>query len=308
MADKKKKSLFKRLFVYGGLGFVGLLAVGFAGLYFASESALAEKRELEVAAIEIPVDDSAALERGKYLVDHVMGCGHSDCHRSDFGGGAVMDAFPVGRVYAPNITMGEGSVIKDYDPKDWVRSVRHGLKKDGTRALIMPSEDYWAFPDEDIAAAVAYILSQPNVNRESVGHSLWPVGRLLAATQPVFAYEKINHTAERPMADRGATAEWGKVMVGTCIGCHGEGLSGGKIPGGNPSWPESRNITTDEAAGIGKWEYDDFVKAMREGKRPDGTTLHDAMPWKAYAGMDDTDMEALWKHLRTVPAKPSGGR
>src|SRR5688572_11513416 len=109
MADKKKKSLFKRLFVYGGLGFVGLLAVGFAGLYFASESALAEKRELEVAAIEIPVDDSAALERGKYLVDHVMGCGHSDCHRSDFGGGAVMDAFPVGRVYAPNITMGEGS-------------------------------------------------------------------------------------------------------------------------------------------------------------------------------------------------------
>lgn len=191
MAEKKKMGLFKRLFVFGGLGLIGLLVVVFAGLHLAASSALAETRELEVEPINIPVGDKAALERGKYLVDHVMSCGHSDCHRSDFGGGAVMDAFPIGRVYAPNVTTGEGSVIKDYDSRDWVRAIRHGLKKDGTRALVMPSEDYWAFPDEDIGAAIAYILSQPQVNRENLGHLLGPIGKLIAATEPVWAFEKI---------------------------------------------------------------------------------------------------------------------
>ncbi|MCA8935909.1 MAG: c-type cytochrome [Planctomycetes bacterium] len=309
MADKKKKmGLVKRLFLFGLVGFLGLLGVAFGGLYFASSSALAEERELAVEGIEIPEDDDDAVAHGKYLVDHVMGCSHSDCHQPDMGGGATIDAFPLGLVYAPNLTSGEGSVTKNYKPEDWVRTVRHGLKPDGTRALIMPSEDYWSFPDSDIGAVVSYIKSLPGVNRESKKHSLGPIGMLIVASEPVFAWEKIDHKAERPQASRGPTEEWGKVMIGACTGCHGATLSGGKIPGGDPSWPESRNITPDEATGIGNWEYEDFKNALQKGQRPDGATLHDAMPWKAYAGMQEDDVEALWKYLRTVPPKTSGGR
>lgn len=309
MADKKKKmGLVKRGVLFGGVGFLGLVTVTFGWLYYASSSALAEEHQLAVEGIQIPEDDADAIERGQYLVDHVMGCSHSDCHQADMGGGATIDAFPLGLIYAPNLTSGEGSVTRSYSPEDWVRTVRHGLKPDGTRAVIMPSEDYWSFPDSDIAAVVAYIKSRPPVNRESQKHSLGPIGMLIVANEPVFAWDKIDHKAERPQADRGATEEWGKVMIGACTGCHGATLSGGKIPGGDPDWPESRNLTPDEATGIGKWEYEDFKAALQTGKRPDGTILNDAMPWKAYAGMEEDDVEALWKYLRTVPAKPAGGR
>lgn len=309
MADKKKKmGLVKRLVLLGFVGFLGLAVLGYGGLYFAASSQLAQTHTLEVAPIAIPDGDEDAIERGKYLVDHVMGCSHSDCHRADMGGGHTIDQFPLGLVYAPNLTAGEGSVVKEYKAEDWVRTVRHGLKPDGTRAFIMPSEDYWSFPDSDIAAVVAYINSLPPVDRESKEHSLGPIGMLIAATEPVFAWDKIDHSAERPQADRGPTEEWGKVIVGACTGCHGHTLSGGMIPGADPSWPASRNLTPDEATGIGKWEYADFKKAMTTGVRPDGTQLHEAMPYKAYAGMEEDDIEALWKYLRTLPAKPHGGR
>ena len=308
MADKKKMGLVKKLILFGGVGFIGLIAVGFAGLYFGSQSALGKTYEIEVVAIDIPEGDADAIERGKYLVNHVMGCAHSDCHRADMGGGAVINEQPVGRVYAPNITAGKGSAVVGYEAKDWVRTVRHGLKRDGTRAFIMPSEDYWVFPDSDIGSVVAYIKSLPNVDRENEGHSLGPIGMLMAATQPVFAWDKIDHQKERPKAQPGPTQEWGQVLAGACAGCHGEGLSGGKIPGGDPSWPESRNITPDEATGLGKWEFANFENAIRKGQRPDGTTLHEAMPYSLYKGMSDDDVQALWKYLQTVPVKPAGGR
>jgi mono/diheme cytochrome c family protein len=173
----------------------------------------------------------------------------------------------------------------------------------------MPSEDYWNFSDADIAAVIAYAKSVPPVDRETLPHAPGPVGRLVVATGELqFAYDKIDHEADRPKAVRGPTKEWGAVLIGTCSGCHGPGLSGGQIPGTDPSWPEARNITPDEASGIGKWSFRDFETAIRTGNRPDGTMLSEVMPWRAYAGMEPDDIKALWEHLRTVPAKPAGGR
>jgi hypothetical protein len=39
----------------------------------------------------------------------------------------------------------------------------------------------------------------------------------------------------------GATAEHGKYVAKMCIGCHGLGLAGGKIPGAPPQWPAASN-------------------------------------------------------------------
>jgi mono/diheme cytochrome c family protein len=307
MAEKKKGRL-KRALLFTGVGFVGFVALAYGGVYFGSQSKLNAQVEQAVHLVEIP-DSNAAVERGKYLVDHVMGCSHSDCHRADLGGGTVIDAPPMGMLYAPNITTGKGSVIKDFEPIDFVRIIRHGIKKDGRRAVVMPSEDYWNFPDSDIGAVIAYVKSMPPVDRETRDHEPGFLARALLLTGEIkFAHEKIDHSAERPMAQPGPTKEWGAVLIGTCIGCHGEGLSGGKIPGGDPEWPESRNITPDEATGIGKWDYATFTKALREGTRPDGTKLNPLMPWQAYKGMEEDDVRAVWEYLRSVPAKPAGGR
>ncbi|MCA8911947.1 MAG: c-type cytochrome [Planctomycetes bacterium] len=309
MADKKKKrSLVKRGAIFLGVGFLAVGTVGFGSVYFLSQSKLGEKFERKVAGIEIPEGDEDAVDRGKYLANNVMGCSSSDCHRPDLGGGAVIDAQPMGRVYAPNLTGGEGSVTKEYGPEDWARILRHGLKKDGTRALIMPSEDYVNFSDGDIGAVIAYVKSMPDVDRESIGHSLGPVTRLLISSGELqFAYDKIDHDAKRPEAEPGPTREWGEVLIGTCTGCHGKTLSGGKIPGGDPKWPPARNLTPDES-GIKSWTFEDFQKAIKTGTRPDGTTLDPVMPYKAYAGMKPDDIKALWAYLQTVPAKPAGGR
>ena len=59
------------------------------------------------------------------------------------------------------------------------------------------------------------------------------------------------------------------------------------------------NITP---VGIGDWSERDFVRALREHKRPNGSTISDAMP-RAYGQMTDDDLEKIYAYLKTVPRK-----
>ncbi len=52
----------------------------------------------------------------------------------------------------------------------------------------------------------------------------------------------------------------------------------------------------------------DFIRALRDGKRPDGTAIKEAMPWKAYGQMSDAELKAIYAYLRTVPPVPKGDR
>ena len=74
---------------------------------------------------------------------------------------------------------------------------------------------------------------------------------------------------------------------------------------GPPGVPPASNLTP---TGIGKWSRDDFSRAVREGRRPDGSQLAEFMPWKAFAGMTDDEIAALWAYLRSVPPKDFGGK
>ena len=102
--------------------------------------------------------------------------------------------------------------------------------------------------------------------------------------------------------------EFGEYVVHSCAGCHGAGYSGGKIPGMPPSFPQAGNITPDEATGIGGWSEADFIRALREGVRPDGTKLDPFMPVQLTKHMTDTELKAAYLYLRSVPAKPKGSR
>jgi mono/diheme cytochrome c family protein len=303
---EKKKSRIKRFALMGVLAVLGFGVVSFGTLHFVSASKLKATVVRDAKDIHIPTGDPDAIERGRYLVSHVMVCG--DCHGEDMGGMAPVDKQPMGRIYAPNITTGMGSVVGDYTGKDWDRAIRHGVGIDGRRLLLMPSEDYYLFSDADIGAAVAYIQSLPPVDRENKSISLGPIGKLIVATGELdFAYNKIDHDAGRPDAQPGPTKEWGEVMIGACIGCHGPTLSGGAIPGGDPSWPVASNLTPAQD-GLAGWTYEDFVRAMREGKSRDGSDIREPMPWPAYRGMVDDDLKALWAYIKSAPEKPFGNR
>jgi mono/diheme cytochrome c family protein len=97
-----------------------------------------------------------AVERGRHLVMARYAC--VECHGQNFGGGVMVDAFPLGRFLGPNLTTGEGSRTRDYQPHDWDRIVRHGVLPDG-RPAVMPSEDFQRMSDQELADIVAYIRS-----------------------------------------------------------------------------------------------------------------------------------------------------
>ncbi|WP_212373618.1 c-type cytochrome [Acetobacter persici] len=59
----------------------------------------------------------------------------------------------------------------------------------------------------------------------------------------------------------------------------------------------SSNITPDKAHGIGRWTEAQFVRAIREGVRPDGASLYPAMPFPSYARMTDADLHALYVYF-----------
>jgi mono/diheme cytochrome c family protein len=60
------------------------------------------------------------------------------------------------------------------------------------------------------------------------------------------------------------------------------------------------NITPDKETGIGNWTDDQIVSAIRNGKRPDGTTIGPPMPFAFYRDMSDTDIRAIVTYLRSV--------
>ena len=137
-----------------------------------------------------------------------------------------------------------------------------------------------------------------------------PLGRLLyAAGQfPIVTADLVDHAAPpAPDHQPAVTVEYGRYLanIGGCIGCHGPGLSGGKIPGGDPAWRPATNISPE---GLKGWTELDFVNALKTGIRPNGIPIDTLMPWRLAGQMDSTEMGAVWRFVQSVPPKPWGGR
>jgi mono/diheme cytochrome c family protein len=220
----------------------------------------------------------------------------------------LVDALPLGRWAAPNLTTGKGSVTRAYTASDWDHAVRHGLRQGG-RTSSMPGVEFTNLSDRELSDIVAYIRSRPPVDREMPRMRYGPVFAFVFASAPdyVVAFSVDHQKAhEREPPQAAPTAEFGAHLVQVCRGCHGPGLSGGKIQG-DPNMPVVANLTPDES-GLKAWSEADFVRAVREGKRPDGSAISEYMPWRAYAQMSDDELKAIYAYLRTVPAKPKGDR
>lgn len=248
-----------------------------------------------------------AVARGEHLVLARYVC--VECHGRDFGGGTMIDDPKIGRLLGPNLTAGAGGVTAGYTAGDWDRIVRHGLRRDGS-AAVMPAGDFVSMTDRELSDIIAYIQSRPPVDRVSEPVSFGPLGALLVATGgfPLSAEEIPDHAAahvvEPPAAE--ATAAFGAHLVQVCTGCHGQELRGGPIPGAPPDWIPAANLT-QHADGLKGWTRDDFVRAMRESVRPDGRALRPPMTQMApYAQrMTDIELAALWAWLLEAPPVPS---
>jgi mono/diheme cytochrome c family protein len=175
----------------------------------------------------------------------------------------------------------------------------------------MPASDFHGISKTDLSKMIAYLKALPAIDREPVPTKLGPLAYVLANLGQLpllFPFEEVTFN-EEPVDDVKAAQnlEYGKYLSQACTGCHGAGFGGGPIPGVPPSWPSAKNITPQ--GNIGKWSYEDFKKAVTEGKTPDGHQMDSQyMPWKALAAMNETEIRALYMYLRQVPAKSDGTR
>jgi cytochrome c553 len=309
-----------------GIGFVLLVAISVAGIAYAKTAARARyAKHYDIAVDDIPLPfplteaevqqlgaasdtlnlaalaKERAIARGKRYLETRAAC--ADCHGKDFAGKAIIDNPVMGRWVAPNIT--HAGVTANYTGKDWLKIVRHGIKPDGT-ASSMPSKDFTWLSDQEVSDIATYISSLPPVDKVAPPTVFGPVFALLIAKGDVpVSAEVIDHTAARAKypPDIAPTMELGKHLASTCQGCHGPTFAGGPIKGGDPSWPPARNITFDKT-GLASWTLADFKKALKEGKRPDNTTIRSPMPIPYTSKLQDTEQEALYLFLKSQPPQP----
>ncbi len=63
----------------------------------------------------------------------------------------------------------------------------------------------------------------------------------------------------------------------------------------------ARNLTPDQATGLGSWTEDMFIKTIRDGKHQgEGRALLPPMPWQMYRNMTDDDLKAVFAYLRSL--------
>lgn len=287
---------------------LAVIVVAIAGFVFArSELALHETFKIDEAALTVP-SDAGAVARGEHVAV-TRGC--PECHDKDFGGKVVMEAPPIGRMAAPNVTRGKGGLPAGFSDADFEHAIRHGIKPDGRPLLFMPTRDFAGLSDADTADLIAYVKQMPPVDRELSPSYIGPIGRALFAfgQLPMLEARLIDQQAPHVAhLENNATADYGRYLAQSCTGCHGEHFSGGAIPGAPPDFPAPANISPDAASGIGAWSKDDFYRVFREGKKPDGKDVDTFMPWQAMGKFTDTELDALWAYLRTVPSRPYGQR
>jgi cytochrome c553 len=287
-----------------GLMLGSLVLVALAFLYAASSWRLNANYNVEPANLKIPTD-STAVARGRHIAV-TRGC--ADCHGDNLGGAAFIDNAMMGRIYGPNLTSGRGGIGNDYSNADWIRALRHGIGPDGESLVFMPSYEYYYLSDRDLGALIAYLKQLPPVDHTAEGTSIGPMGRMLILTGELkLPAEQIDHEAPRPDDPTpGPTAAYGAYLAKACTGCHGQDFTGGPIPAAPPSWPPATNITPHSEDGIGDWSQEDFIRALRQQVRPDGSAINPVMP-KEMGKMTDQELTALWKYLQRLPPRPSSG-
>lgn len=265
------------------------------------------------------------VARGAYLANHVTVC--IDCHSkrdwSKFSGplidgteGMGGDAFTKefgfpGTFYAKNITP---AGIGEWTDGELLRAISCGVSRDRKAFFpVMPYPYYAHMDKDDIIAIIAYI------------RTLKPIKNDVPASEPAFPFNLILNTIPQDAAfthkpAKAINAAYGAYIVNAagCAECHTNAVKGKKVEGMDfaggrefvipgPKKIVSSNITPDKETGIGYWTEDAFVSKFKafedKSKLADYKSPKDyqsMMPWSMYAGMDSTDLKAIFAYLKSL--------
>ena len=261
----------------------------------------------------------ARMERGRYLVQAVMGC--VECHSErdpavleaaakagrEGAGLLFIDDPGLGKVYASNITPDKETGIGNWTDDQIARAIREGIGSDD-RALfpIMPYRNFRHLPDEDLASVIVYIKSIPAI-RNPVPRTVinFPVNRLIMGVP-----ESLTAPVSAPDLSTPAARGEHLARLASCADCHtpqddtGQymqnlGFGGGNVFDGIRTKKVAALNITPDPSGIPYYDEAIFLKTIRAGQI--GARLIDpAMPWGIYRNMTDEDLKAVFAHIRTL--------
>lgn len=283
----------------------------------------------------VRVDTSAAaLARGDYLFNSVLGCPVCHSERNwELVGAPPMEPLGGGRACEPtegspvglsqgsgfpgivcfrNITPDNETGIGEWSDGEILRAIREGVDRDG-HALFptMPYTIYAALSDEDAQAVVAYLRTLP------------PVQRPLPDTEINFPVNLIVRFVPRPLrkavrsVNQNDSVAYGDYLaeVARCKFCHtprstrnrlpykGQEYAGGVEFVGLEGFFYSTNLTP-HPEGLGDMSRAEFLEVFRSRKGGVQGEVN-IMPWTYFASMTDEDLGAIYDYLMTLPAKPT---
>jgi mono/diheme cytochrome c family protein len=281
-------------------GVLAVIVVFVLGFYFkaywSTEKRLNKKYAFNLSPIEIK-SDSAILQEG-FRLTITKGC--TDCHTKDLGGKIWLDKPMLAQIIAPNLTKGVGGLPQDYSPTDWLRSLKHGLKRDSTPLKIMPSHEFTQLAKDDMMSLIAYCSQLKPIDRELPQSSIGFLGYILTDLEKILLVpaERIDHKKDLAKSvGHEVTIEFGQYLSIGCEGCHRINMKGGAPIA--PGFPEVADITS--TGNPGKWTEAQFITTLKTGLTPEGKKLKpEEMPWPAFNDYTETELKALYKYLKSL--------
>ena len=292
---------------------VAMAASGFLALVATFE---VPRYEREVPALTIE-STLQRVERGRRWAGLLC----VDCHQNPSTGrltGAPMpSAARFGDIHSTNITRHATQGIGAWSDGDVEYLLRTGIARDGRYTPPwMPKWPHLA--DEDLAALIAFLRSDdPAVEPSDVAK--------VPSRLSFFAKFLLALKAFRPLPMPPSPIEapspsdevaYGRYLTWNldCWTCHSQHFakldflkpegSPGYLGGGDTASVgsdgealRSSNLTPDEETGLGRWTPAQFVRALREGVRPDGSKVR----MRTYALLTEDEARAIFTYLKTVP-------
>lgn len=270
------------------------------------------------------------LERGSYLVNSVTGCPVCHTPRADLSwlngeradmylaGGSVFDMPTENfKISIPNITPDPETGIGKWTDDQILRALRDGIHRDEDRLMLppMPFYMYNTMSDEDARAIVAYLRSVPPVKNKVTRIAELPFMLGMVVKMGGLHHEPVKDVK---MPDRSDKKAYGKYLsrIGLCADCHSststgpdeeDNLFGGfdepdPMPGFGKIY--MRNLTPHKENGLGKYNKQQIIDALRSGKRLDGKAMAPPMSLiiPHLSTWTDDDLDALVTYIQSVPA------
>ena len=311
---------FFKILLYA-LGVIVLLA-GAAALYIQIKGVPNYPVEIPeaVKTLKVPTD-SAHIAEGKRIAS--MLC--RECHYSPETQkmtGTFRADIPkeLGEVYSLNITRDPTHGIGAWTDGEIYYFLRTGIRPQTGQYVPPFMPRFPRMSDEDMQSVIAWLRSSDP--------ELAPDAHEYPPNKYNFFIKTLANTVfgplpmqQQPIVKPDTTDKvlYGKYVANGVIGCFA--CHSGELTKVNELEPEKSdnyyggggvmldmdgktpipvaNITMDKETGIGNWTEQQFVDAVRFGKKPQGGMLH--YPMTPHAALTETEVKAIFSYLKTVP-------